>query len=69
MSTMYAIHYDDVCTSHQILLEKLEHYGIRGQANDLLTSYLAHRKQYVTDNYITSTTKCIAYGQRWRKHF
>ena len=32
---------------HQTLLTKLEHYGIRGVALKLITSYLSDRKQYV----------------------
>ena len=33
---------------HSILLRKLEHYGIRGQALALLESYLSDRSQYVS---------------------
>ena len=29
---------------HDILINKLEHYGIRGTANDLLKSYLSQKK-------------------------
>ena len=33
--------------NHKILIKKLEHYGIRGTANDLFKSYLRDRKQFV----------------------
>ena len=33
--------------NHQILLEKLDHYGIRGRALCLLNDYLTNRTQYV----------------------
>ena len=34
--------------NHDILIQKLDHCGIRGIANDLLKSYLRYRKQFVT---------------------
>ena len=34
----------------QILLSKLEHYGLRGISLDLVTSYLTNRKQYTSIN-------------------
>ena len=35
---------------HDILLSKLEHYGIRGLAKEWFKSYLSNRKQYVSIN-------------------
>ena len=35
---------------HQILLKKLEHYGIIGRANDWFNSYLSNRQQFVSIN-------------------
>ena len=36
--------------NHEILLTKLEHYGIRGNVLDLFKSYLSNRRQCVTIN-------------------
>lgn len=36
--------------NHKILLAKLESYGIRGCATQLVNSYLSHRRQYVSVN-------------------
>ena len=33
--------------NHRILLQKLCHYGFRGQCNEYLKSYFQNRKQYV----------------------
>jgi hypothetical protein len=38
--------------NHDILLGKLNSYGIRGMTNSWLKSYLAHRKQFVEINQI-----------------
>ena len=47
---------------HSILLSKLSHYGIRGIAHDWFVSYLSDRKQYVTYNGVSSSTKIIKCG-------
>jgi len=46
------------CVSHDILLAKLEFYGISGTANKLLRSYLKNRFQRVVikDNMHTKST-------------
>ena len=36
--------------SHDILLEKLNHCGIRGISNDCFKSYLSNRTQFVSIN-------------------
>lgn len=50
---------------HQILLDKLNNYGIRGNANKLLTSYLSNRQQRVKikDNVSEYTTVCTGVPQ------
>ena len=47
---------------HNILLHKLDHYGIRGLANDWLRSYLTDRKQYVSINGFKSNTNIMKFG-------
>ena len=48
--------------SHSVLLQKLEHYGIRGNMLDLLTSYLTERKQFVFVNGSCSSVKIVKAG-------
>ena len=47
---------------HDILLDKLEHYGIRGMALQWFTSYLSGRMQFVTINGTDSSVKHMQYG-------
>ena len=48
--------------SHQILLQKLLHYGIRGPAYCLMESYLSNRQQFVSINNSASSLKSISIG-------
>ena len=48
--------------SHDILSLKLDHYGIRGNAYNLLKTYLTGRKQFVSVNEVISSTVDIEYG-------
>ena len=48
--------------SHDILLRKLQKYGIRGNALSLIQSYLTARKQFVKVNNVTSSLVDIEYG-------
>ena len=47
---------------HKILIDKLEHYGIRGNAKRLLESYLIGRRQYTAINGISSERMHVLYG-------
>ena len=49
--------FDTVC--HKIILQKLYHYGIRGQAHNLIESYLSSRYQFVSHNSTTSSSKAL----------
>ena len=39
--------------NHEILLHKLDHYGIRGQANNLLRAFLKRRQYVLTDDNVS----------------
>ena len=47
---------------HKIMIEKLEHYGIRGNAKKLLESYLIGRQQYTAINGQNSERMQVIYG-------
>ena len=47
------------CVNHSILLTKLEHNGVRGNALKLIQSYLSNRKQYVQGGNIKSSSNSI----------
>ena len=47
---------------HSILLAKLEHYGIRGTANEWFRSFLTNRQQFVSVNNSDSSTLHIICG-------
>ena len=47
---------------HQILLKKLQYYGIRGIALDLFENYLSLRKQFVEINNMSSSISYVKCG-------
>lgn len=47
---------------HNILIEKLQHYGIRNQSLELLKDYLNNRYQYVNYQNVDSNQKAIKHG-------
>ena len=47
---------------HEILLKQLDHYGIRGVANDWFRSYLSNRQQFVSIGRVESEMDIMKYG-------
>ena len=48
---------------HEILCEKIKAYGLRGNVNKLLQSYLSDRKQYVSINgFDSDVKKCVLWS-------
>ena len=47
---------------HDILLSKLEHYGIRSRANEWCKSYLSNRKRYVSISGYDSHLADVKFG-------
>ena len=47
---------------HDILLHKLNYYGIRGIANNQFKSYLSDRRQYVSINGVDSNEVTMQFG-------
>ena len=53
----YGIPHSFDTINHDILLFKLNHYGIRGISNIWFASYLLNRKQYIEINKCKSSLK------------
>ena len=47
---------------HHILLQKRGHYGVRGVANEWLSSYRKNRAQFVSIGNVSSTIKELLTG-------
>ena len=47
---------------HQILIKKLQYYGIDGTALEWFKSYLSNRKQYISSQVVSENCLDIIYG-------
>ena len=50
------------CVNHEVLFQKLDHYGFRGTSQKLLRSYFSNRRQYVQIKNFSSSLKQIGVG-------
>lgn len=50
------------CVQHDVLLEKLEHYGVKGMCHKWLTSYLKDRMQFTQINEFVSNVVRVGSG-------
>ena len=48
--------------NHSILIDKFEHYGVRGTANKWIMTYLIGRQQYVQMDNVHSGYKKVVHG-------
>ena len=48
--------------NHNILIDKMEHYGVRGTANKWIVNYLNGRQQYVQIDNVHSSYKEVIHG-------
>ena len=62
LSTLRKKAFDTV--NHDILCDKLNYYGLRGNVNKLIQSYLTNRKQFVSINGQDSEIRDINCGVR-----
>jgi len=50
------------CVDHEILLSKLNKYGIRGVVKNLIENFITNRHQQVRVNNVFSNYKSVKYG-------